>query len=247
MTWAYRTHGDGVKWDSAIIESGGYPNCGHTDGRTLHCWRINGIETWLCRDCSAARRFDDDLFGRGLQPIINETHNFMARGPKGATRMKVYLAGPMRGHPEFNYPLFNEVTHVLRAKGWTVASPAEHDLQTTPAIVHETGYATGDPNKTNLFDTRSAFRWDFKQIVKADAIVLLPGWEGSQGARSERLVAEHCGKLVLLAKRTQRCSIHPGPCQPECLTWTTVADTTQARMTTHIVDISGGLLVRNLP
>ncbi|KKL43628.1 hypothetical protein LCGC14_2366920, partial [marine sediment metagenome] len=33
--------------------------------------------------------------------------------------LKYYLAGPMSGYPQFNIPLFDQVTAVLRADGYT--------------------------------------------------------------------------------------------------------------------------------
>ncbi len=41
--------------------------------------------------------------------------------------MNLYLAGPMRGIPGFNFPKFDEVAATLRFIGHTVFSPAEHD------------------------------------------------------------------------------------------------------------------------
>ena len=39
----------------------------------------------------------------------------------------VYIAGPMTGIPEFNYPLFNATAKALRATGVEVRNPAEND------------------------------------------------------------------------------------------------------------------------
>lgn len=41
--------------------------------------------------------------------------------------MKVYVAGPMRGIPEFNFPAFNLAAKNLRADGHVVFNPAERD------------------------------------------------------------------------------------------------------------------------
>ncbi len=42
---------------------------------------------------------------------------------------KVYLAGPMRGLPLFNFPAFADAAAKLRAQGYDVFSPAERDEQ----------------------------------------------------------------------------------------------------------------------
>lgn len=41
--------------------------------------------------------------------------------------MRVYLAGPMRGVPHFNFPAFHAAAAELRARGYVVFSPAEAD------------------------------------------------------------------------------------------------------------------------
>ena len=103
----------------------------------------------------------------------------------------IYLAGPMSGYPEFNYPAFHEATHMLRDKGHVVCSPAEEDLE-------EYGERNWmkDPNgdlalaKENGFSLRDAMKKDLTWICEeADTIALLPGWEHSYGARTEHALA----------------------------------------------------------
>lgn len=89
------------------------------------------------------------------------------------THMKIYIAGPMRGLPEFNFPAFNDMAAWLRAKGHTVYNPAEL------------------PNNQFTLETnRSAFATELSWIAEnADAIYMLVGWEQSRGARAEWALA----------------------------------------------------------
>ncbi len=83
----------------------------------------------------------------------------------------IYLAGPMSGLPEFNYPAFNEAAALLRAKGHTVLNPAENPV---PACGTWQGY----------------MRLALAQLVQCECIVLLPGWSESKGALIERKLAQ---------------------------------------------------------
>ena len=88
----------------------------------------------------------------------------------------IYLAGPMRGYELFNFPAFEQATKALRAEGKQVYSPHEYDLNN--------GF---DPSKGTLegWDVKKAFKWDLTMVIEADAVVVLPGWENSQGALLE--------------------------------------------------------------
>ncbi len=44
-------------------------------------------------------------------------------------KLKIYLAGPMRGQPMLNFPTFNATTALLRGNGHTVFNPAEGDIK----------------------------------------------------------------------------------------------------------------------
>lgn len=110
--------------------------------------------------------------------------------------MKVYLAGPMTGHPQFNIPEFDRVAAELRARnepGYRieVVSPAELDEPRIRAI----SLASEDGAIATL-ETHGATWGDFlARDVKLiaddgiDAVVVLPGWETSRGARLETFVA----------------------------------------------------------
>lgn len=104
---------------------------------------------------------------------------------------KVYLAGPMRGLPNFNFPAFDSGAAQLRAVGYHVFSPAERDR-----MVYGSGVAdspTGDEYEVaerEGFSVREALADDTQWIAKyADAVVVLPGWRESTGALAETALA----------------------------------------------------------
>lgn len=100
---------------------------------------------------------------------------------------RVYLAGPMRGYDQFNFPAFHEATKVLRKAGFDVLSPAEHD--------EDNGF---DPSLNSLegFNMEEAFRWDVECVLSCECVVVLPGWEKSSGASLEVAIARAIGTPV---------------------------------------------------
>lgn len=102
--------------------------------------------------------------------------------------MLTYLAGPMRGLDQFNFPAFDAAAERLRAMGHAVVSPADLDRK-----------AGFDPN-TSTPDTdflRRALARDLHAITECDAVAVLPGWQGSQGARLEVDLARMLGLAIL--------------------------------------------------
>lgn len=112
--------------------------------------------------------------------------------------MKLYLAGPMRGIPNFNFPAFDYAAEKLREAGFEVFSPAERDRATYGAEIEHN--PTGDEQKvTNpactINDCMSA---DCEWICRhAHGIALLPGWEKSTGANAELALARALGLTVI--------------------------------------------------
>lgn len=92
-----------------------------------------------------------------------------------------YIAGPMTGLPEFNYPAFHEAAARIRAEhpDWDVLNPAE--------------------NFTGRLDLpwQTYLRTGVRQVAQADVIYLLPGWWKSNGARLELHVALALGLEVI--------------------------------------------------
>lgn len=86
--------------------------------------------------------------------------------------MKIYIAGPMTGLPESNYPAFHSAARRLRELGHTVLNPAENPVP--PCGGTWQGY----------------MRLALAQLVQCECIVLLPGWSESKGALIERWLAQ---------------------------------------------------------
>lgn len=82
---------------------------------------------------------------------------------------KVYIAGPMTGYPELNYPAFHATATRLRAMGFEVVSPAE----------------------LNPLDEKyhAAMRKDILALIECDHICMLQGWQASKGATLEHHIA----------------------------------------------------------
>lgn len=105
----------------------------------------------------------------------------------------------MRSIPEFNFPTFFAVESALHRLGWDTRNPARNDCEVYHDIKEWPGYATGDIEQCPKFDFYAAMRWDLLQVMHADAICLLPGWENSTGARHEKYVADIFKLTVVLA------------------------------------------------
>lgn len=93
---------------------------------------------------------------------------------------RIYIAGPMTGLPDFNYPAFNAAAAQLRAQGLHVENPAEHGTVE--------GAEWGD-----------YLRYDIGRVATCGAIYLLKGWENSKGAQLEVHIARTLDMAVMYA------------------------------------------------
>jgi hypothetical protein len=107
--------------------------------------------------------------------------------PNRKATVKVYIAGPMRGIPLYNFPAFHAAAERLRALGHDVFSPAERDIQ-------QDGF---DPATDEAKSLEYYLEHDLPEVCRCDAIAMLKGWKQSVGAQVELYVARAIGKKVL--------------------------------------------------
>ena len=97
--------------------------------------------------------------------------------------MILYLAGPMSGIPDHNFPLFDRVAGLLRDLGHGVVSPADTNRKVG---FDETKHNAGDISQE---DYSKLFRLDIQEILGCEGMVMLPGWIKSKGAKLEFALA----------------------------------------------------------
>ena len=103
----------------------------------------------------------------------------------GDTQSKgtVYVCGPMRNMPQHNFPLFYQASAMLELWGYDVINPAKMDIDEGRAHFN---HNTKDVILDNSFKMENAMRRDFKVILgDCDAIIVLPGWDNSDGGQRE--------------------------------------------------------------
>jgi len=93
---------------------------------------------------------------------------------------RLYLAGPMTGFEDFNFPAFHKMAADLRARGYVAENPAEH------------GVVEGA-------DWTDYMAYDLTRLGLCAQVAVLPGWENSKGARLEVHIARELGMKVVNA------------------------------------------------
>lgn len=106
---------------------------------------------------------------------------------------RLYLAGPMTGLPEKNYPAFHAEAARLRALGYTVVSPAEIDTVDGLPWAHY-------------------MKIDIPLMLSCDGVATLPRYDMSKGAMLEVHIALELDMPVSAAK--EFCNRDPHPCKP---------------------------------
>lgn len=106
---------------------------------------------------------------------------------------RYYIAGPMSGHEGYNFETFDRYASELRRRNLTIVSPAE--------------IARHMPGKIGSQHYTEYLREDLFHLLECDALILLPGWRTSRGARMEQNIAEILNMHIYWVDTEYR--IHP--------------------------------------
>ena len=126
--------------------------------------------------------------------------------------MKYYLAGPMNGLPQLNFPVFDRVAASLRKQGYDIVSPSELDSPEERAAALK---------GRQLRTWGELLSRDVLLIANSvQGMILLPGWERSRGAKLEATVGllqkdfrflrwdDNVNLPVPLSRTSVACAIH---------------------------------------
>ena len=114
--------------------------------------------------------------------------------------MRIYLAGPMRNFPKYNFSEFFRIDDALTELGNDVRNPAWMDLaelvmyhDVSPDWDWKTVSEEEFMKVLSVFTLEECLRRDIKAITECDALVFMEGWRRSEGANKELAVAKMMG------------------------------------------------------
>jgi len=179
----------------------------HNPGEPLHWAREKSGDHHDCivRHLMQAGEVDDD----GVRHIVKaawracaaaELELEAAAGDNPRGLPVVYVAGPMRGYEQFNFPAFDTAAQVWADTGYHVLSPADMDRKRGVTIEQ---LQAMDAEQMQAF-VGAAMREDTQAVHDADLIAVLPGWEASEGAGVEVRLALMLGKPIHDARTMER-------------------------------------------
>lgn len=107
-----------------------------------------------------------------LHPEVRDLPEAACRELDAAGVLDIYIAGPMTGLPEFNYPAFHAAARLLGGYGFAVTNPA------------------------TLFEGQLGLPWEqymrggLAALLECDAVYVLRGYQRSRGAQLEIQIAQ---------------------------------------------------------
>lgn len=108
---------------------------------------------------------------------------------------RVYIAGPMSGHPKFNVPAFVAAQKNLVAQGLDAILPVDMD---SPAERRQL-LASKDGSEPGPRSWATLLSEDLKLIgdTGVEGIAVLPGWQYSKGAKLETYFSRLLGLEIV--------------------------------------------------
>lgn len=95
--------------------------------------------------------------------------------------MTVYLSGPVSNVAEYDFDVFDKTAWKLMKLGYTPINP----LVIAREMRQSARWYGRIPGWSDFM------REDLPALCGADAVLLLPGWRKSRGAKWERIIAKH--------------------------------------------------------
>lgn len=108
---------------------------------------------------------------------------------------KVYIAGPMTGKPQWNFPAFFKAEETLTKLGYEVVNPAHNDGKTVEEAMESAGDPSAPKHTWNYYLKR-----DLPNLMGCDVVCLLPDWQTSKGANLEVTVANALGMPLMIIR-----------------------------------------------
>jgi hypothetical protein len=104
---------------------------------------------------------------------------------------RLYIAGPMTGHPDLNFPAFHAAAVEYRRRGAFVINPAE--MNGGDAEIAATAKLTAEQYHAHWV---KCMKKDINALMTCDGIVMLSGWQKSRGAKLEHHIARNLGLTI---------------------------------------------------
>jgi len=97
------------------------------------------------------------------------------------SKQTIYIAGPMTGIKDYNKPAFDAAAERVKEVWSNNGAPV--------AVINPATNFGGDQTMTHA----EYMRYSIHQLLIADAVYMLEGWECSRGAQCEHTVAQALG------------------------------------------------------
>lgn len=104
---------------------------------------------------------------------------------------RVYIAGPMTGYPDLNFPAFHAAAAEYRKRGCFVINPAEmNGGDCEPEL-----YAKMTTEQKDAHWVKCMTK-DINALLTCEMVVMLDGWTKSKGATLEHHIARSLGMII---------------------------------------------------
>lgn len=111
------------------------------------------------------------------QSIVREAEFHCVTKPE-QREGRIYIAGPMTGYEDHNFPAFHAKAKELRDAEFVVENPADHGV-------------------VDWAEWGDYLRYDISRLLLCDSVYFLKGWQNSKGANFEWRVAKTLGLTMM--------------------------------------------------